>query len=79
MIVGRLFTYLGQRYEPGSDFNIHDVAESKRPSFIRLYGLSERSAPRKKNKKKAVESRAATQVEPVMDRPQGGVQENKYE
>ena len=50
MIVGRLFTYLGQRYEPGSDFDIHSVAESKRPSFIRLYGLSDRPAPRKKKK-----------------------------
>ena len=54
MIVGRLFTYLGQRYEPGSDFDIHSVAESKRPSFIRLFGLSERPAPRKKKKKQAV-------------------------
>ena len=52
MIVGRLFTYLGQRYEPGSDFDIHIVAESRRPSFIRAFGLSERPAPRKRKKKR---------------------------
>ena len=54
MIVGRLFTYLGERYEPGTDFDIHSVAESKRPSFIRLFGLSDRPVPRKKKKTQAV-------------------------
>ena len=53
MIVGRLFTYLGQRYEPGADFDINGIAESRRSSFIRLYGLGERSAPTKKKKKMA--------------------------
>ena len=53
MIVGRLFTYLGQRYEPGADFDINGIAESRRSSFIRLYGLTERSAPTKRKSKKA--------------------------
>ncbi len=55
MIVGRLFTYLKVRYEPGSDFDIHIVAESRRPSFIRAFGLSERPAPRKKKRSKRQE------------------------
>ena len=54
MIVGWLFTYLGQRYEPGTDFDIHSVAESKRPSFIRLFDLGERPVPRKRKKKQEV-------------------------
>jgi len=58
MKVGRLFTYLGQRYEPGSDFDITGIAESQRSSFIRLYGLSERSAPTKTKKKKEVKRQA---------------------
>ena len=51
MIVGRLFSYAGDRYEPGSDFDINGIAESRRSSFIRLYGLTERSAPTKKTRK----------------------------
>ena len=74
MIVGRLFTYLGQRYEPGTDFDIHIVAESRRPSFIRAFDLSERPAPRRK--KKAFVPQV---TEPVLkdireEPPQGGVQ-----
>ena len=53
MIVGRLFTRNGTRYEPGSDFDIHSVAESQRSSFIRLFDLSERPAPRKKKRQAA--------------------------
>ncbi len=73
MIVGRLFTYLKVRYEPGSDFDIHIVAESRRPSFIRAFGLSER--PRR-HKKKAFVPRATESVlkDITEEPPQGGVQ-----
>ena len=83
MIVGRLFTYLGQRYEPGSDFDIHIVAESRRPSFIRAFGLSER--PRRRKKKvvvtgsvigeEAAEAAVRTVLKDITEEPpQGGVQ-----
>ncbi len=91
MRVGRLFTYHGRRYEPGDDFDMGRLAVSKHQTFIRLFGLGERSAPRKK-KKKAVASKddgvlqaatgkadeAATPVvlkDLIEEPPQGGVQE----
>ena len=74
MIVGRLFTYLGQRYEPGSDFDIKSIAESRRSSFIRLYGLSERSAPTKKRKKAFVPQASPVLKDITEEPPTGGVQ-----
>ncbi len=51
MRVGRLFTYHGRRYEPGDDFDMGRLPVSKHQTFIRLFGLGERSAPTKKKKK----------------------------
>ncbi len=91
MRVGRLFTYLGRRYEPGDDFDMGRLPVSKHQTFIRLFGLGERSAPTKK--KKAVASKAgkvsqaatskkadeaATPVvlkDLIEEPPEGGVQE----
>ena len=76
MIVGRLFSYAGDRYEPGSDFDINGIAESRRSSFIRLYGLTERSAPTKKKKsKKAFVPQASPVLKDITEEPpEGGVQ-----
>ena len=70
MIVGRLFTYLGHRYEPGDEFDIHRIPEFKRQTFVRLYGLSDRPAPRKKTKKQEAVKAAdeAGRDEPVSAR-----------
>jgi hypothetical protein len=52
MRVGRLFTFNGHRYEPGSDFPIESLPAYRRTSFVRLYGLSEQPPKPAKKKKK---------------------------